>query len=197
MVKRGREQNRLVSDKKKKDKTWKGEWYKKQRLMVEWLRLKIQMSSHQMKTAIVMFEWVNDQRSAWTVIVISLGVIIIHWNRWVHSFHSKRLEAFCTFYTLSLTTRHISALLINACSNYSSIEMMVSYFIRNPLFESFQMRVHRLVSWCLMSECVRVLTGHTQLLLSLSLSSVCLSLLLFSCFFVFFFLIFITRSRKI
>lgn len=89
-------------------------------------------------------ERVNHRRSAWIVTVISLVVIIIHSNRWVHAFHSKRPKAF----SLSLLNVLIFTALINAHSNYSLIEITVSYFIRNPLFESFQMGVHRLVSWC-------------------------------------------------
>lgn len=89
----------------------------------------------------------NHQRSAWTVTVISLEVIIIHSNRWVHSFHSKRPEAFLSV-SPSLLILPIPTALINACSNYSLIEITVSYFIRNPLFDSFQMRVQILVSWC-------------------------------------------------
>lgn len=109
-------------------------------------------------------ERVNRRRSAWIVTVISLVVIIIHSNRWVHAFHSKRPKAF----SLSLLNVLIFTALINAHSNYSLIEITVSYFIRNPLFESFQMGVHRLVSWCCLMRGgrVRVLTGHTQLSLN-------------------------------
>lgn len=112
-------------------------------------------------------QWVNHQRSAWIVTVISLVVIIIHSNRWVHSFHSKRPKAFTL--SLSLLTLLISTALINAHSNYSLMEITVSYFIRNPLFESFQMGVHRLDGWCCwMRRRVRVLTGHPRLSPNLS-----------------------------
>lgn len=57
-------------------------------------------------------------------------------------FHSRRPKAF----SLSLLNLLIFTALINAHSNYGLIEITVSYFIKNPLFESFQMGVHRLVS---------------------------------------------------
>ena len=63
-------------------------------------------------------------------------VIIIHSNRWVHSFRSKGPNAFslCAPHSLLISTAPI-----NAASNYALIEITVSCIIRNPRFESFQM----------------------------------------------------------
>lgn len=105
----------------------------------------------------------NHQTSARSVTVVSsdVCVIIIQSNRWICSFHSKTPKAlsprsFCS------VSQHKE--LINARRNYSLVEIRVSYFIRNHLFDSFQMRARGIVKWCcLMSERVRVLTGHTPL----------------------------------
>lgn len=114
-------------------------------------------------------EGVNHQKSARSVTVVpsDVWVIIVQSNRRICSFHSKMPKAFSLH---SFGSFSQSKELINARGNYSLVEIRVSYFIRNHLFDSFQMRVHRVVKWCcLMSERVRVLTGRMLLSLNPSL----------------------------
>lgn len=148
----------------------------KTRRSTEWCRCR-----HWMKICIIIWkksnikitaqfsEGVNHQKSARSVTVVpsDVWVIIVQSNRRICSFHSKMPKAFSLHSFCSFSQ---SKELINARGNYSLVEIRVSYFIRNHLFDSFQMRVHRVVKWCcLMSERVRVLTGRMLLSLNPSL----------------------------